>query len=128
MVTAACRAQPGTMTTFGLHLTSYPDPDAGGSIAAYTQEVASAAENSGVFGKGPLPPSRDEQQPQRPATPGGRQPAPGQAAGPVTPPDAGQAAPRRASLSRPAAGCRRTRPARRHPHVTRCPAPAQSGQ
>ena len=86
MVTAACRAQPGTMTTFGLHLTSYPDPDAGGSIAAYTQEVASAAENSGVFGKGPLPPSRDEQQPQRPATPGGRQPAPGQAAGPVTPP------------------------------------------
>ena len=49
MVTAACRAQPGTMTTFGLHLTSYPEPDAGGSIAAYTQDVASAAENSGVF-------------------------------------------------------------------------------
>ena len=40
MVTAACRAQPGTMTTFGLHLTSYPEPDAGGSIAAYTQDVA----------------------------------------------------------------------------------------
>ena len=49
MVTAARRAQPGTMTTFGLHLTSYPEPDAGGSIAAYTQDVASAAENSGVF-------------------------------------------------------------------------------
>ena len=47
MVTAACRAQPGTMTTFGLHLTSYPD--AVGSIASYTQDVASAAENSGVF-------------------------------------------------------------------------------
>jgi alkanesulfonate monooxygenase SsuD/methylene tetrahydromethanopterin reductase-like flavin-dependent oxidoreductase (luciferase family) len=50
MVTATRRAQPGTMTTFGLHLTSYPGPDAGGSIAAYTRDVASAAENSGVFG------------------------------------------------------------------------------
>ena len=50
MVTAAPRAQPGAMTTFGLHLTSYPEPDAGGSIAAYTQDVARAAENSGVFG------------------------------------------------------------------------------
>lgn len=38
------------MTTFGLHLTSYPEPDAGGSIAAYTRDVALAAENSGVFG------------------------------------------------------------------------------
>jgi alkanesulfonate monooxygenase SsuD/methylene tetrahydromethanopterin reductase-like flavin-dependent oxidoreductase (luciferase family) len=50
MVTAAPRAQPEAMTTFGLHLTSYPEPDAGGSIAAYTQDVALAAENSGVFG------------------------------------------------------------------------------
>jgi alkanesulfonate monooxygenase SsuD/methylene tetrahydromethanopterin reductase-like flavin-dependent oxidoreductase (luciferase family) len=33
------------MTTFGLHLTSYP----GGSIAAYTRDVAAAAEDSGVF-------------------------------------------------------------------------------
>jgi alkanesulfonate monooxygenase SsuD/methylene tetrahydromethanopterin reductase-like flavin-dependent oxidoreductase (luciferase family) len=38
------------MTTFGLHLTSYPGADAGGSIAAYTQDVAAAAESSGVFG------------------------------------------------------------------------------
>lgn len=37
------------MTTFGLHLTSYPVPDAGGSIAAYTRDVAAAAEDSGVF-------------------------------------------------------------------------------
>jgi alkanesulfonate monooxygenase SsuD/methylene tetrahydromethanopterin reductase-like flavin-dependent oxidoreductase (luciferase family) len=37
------------MTTFGLHLTSYPVPDAGGSIAAYTRDVAAAAEGSGVF-------------------------------------------------------------------------------
>ena len=50
MVAARRRAQPGTMTTFGLHLTSYPEPDSGGSIAAYTQDVASAAESSGVFG------------------------------------------------------------------------------
>src|ERR1700733_5387270 len=49
MVTAARRAQPGAMTTFGLHLTSYPGPDAGVSIAAYTREVAAAAEDSGVF-------------------------------------------------------------------------------
>ena len=49
MVTAARRAQPGAMTTFGLHLTSYPGPDAGGSIAAYTRDVAAAAEDSGVF-------------------------------------------------------------------------------
>ena len=40
MVAAAVRAQPGSMTTFGLHLTSYPEPEAGGSIAAYTQNVA----------------------------------------------------------------------------------------
>ncbi len=50
MVTAARGPQPGVMTTFGLHLTSYPRPDAGGSIAAYTREIAVAAENSGVFG------------------------------------------------------------------------------
>jgi alkanesulfonate monooxygenase SsuD/methylene tetrahydromethanopterin reductase-like flavin-dependent oxidoreductase (luciferase family) len=37
------------MTTFGLHLTSYPVPDAGVSIAAYTRDVAAAAEGSGVF-------------------------------------------------------------------------------
>jgi alkanesulfonate monooxygenase SsuD/methylene tetrahydromethanopterin reductase-like flavin-dependent oxidoreductase (luciferase family) len=37
------------MTTFGLHLTSYPVPDAGNSIAAYTREIAEAAEDSGVF-------------------------------------------------------------------------------
>jgi len=37
------------MTTFGLHLTRYPAPDAGGSIAAYTRDVAAAAEGSGVF-------------------------------------------------------------------------------
>jgi alkanesulfonate monooxygenase SsuD/methylene tetrahydromethanopterin reductase-like flavin-dependent oxidoreductase (luciferase family) len=37
------------MTTFGLHLTSYPGPDAG-SIAAYARDVAVAAEDSGVFG------------------------------------------------------------------------------
>ena len=49
MVTAARRAQPGAMTTFGLHLTSYPGPDAGVSIAAYTREVAAAVEDSGVF-------------------------------------------------------------------------------
>jgi alkanesulfonate monooxygenase SsuD/methylene tetrahydromethanopterin reductase-like flavin-dependent oxidoreductase (luciferase family) len=49
MVAAAGRAQPGTMTTFGLHLTSYPGPDAGGSIAAYIRDVALAAEDSGVF-------------------------------------------------------------------------------
>jgi alkanesulfonate monooxygenase SsuD/methylene tetrahydromethanopterin reductase-like flavin-dependent oxidoreductase (luciferase family) len=50
MVTAAAWPQAGTMTTFGLHLTSYPEPDTGGSIAAYAQQVATAAENSGVFG------------------------------------------------------------------------------
>ncbi len=50
MVTAARPAQPGTMTTFGLHLTSYPGPDTGGSIAAWTRDVAAAAEDSGVFG------------------------------------------------------------------------------
>jgi len=38
------------MTTFGLHLTSYPVPDAGGSLASYTRDVAAAAEDSGVFG------------------------------------------------------------------------------
>jgi alkanesulfonate monooxygenase SsuD/methylene tetrahydromethanopterin reductase-like flavin-dependent oxidoreductase (luciferase family) len=38
------------MTTFGLHLTSYPGPDAGGSVAAYVRDVAVAAEDSGVFG------------------------------------------------------------------------------
>jgi alkanesulfonate monooxygenase SsuD/methylene tetrahydromethanopterin reductase-like flavin-dependent oxidoreductase (luciferase family) len=37
------------MTTFGLHLTRYPAPDAGGSIAAYTRDVAAAAEGSGMF-------------------------------------------------------------------------------
>jgi len=37
------------MTSFGLHLTSYPVPDAGSSIAAYTRDVAAAAEGSGVF-------------------------------------------------------------------------------
>jgi alkanesulfonate monooxygenase SsuD/methylene tetrahydromethanopterin reductase-like flavin-dependent oxidoreductase (luciferase family) len=37
------------MTTFGLHLTSYPQSDTAGSIAAYTQDVAMAAESSGVF-------------------------------------------------------------------------------
>ena len=36
------------MTTFGLHLTSYPVPEVG-SIAAYTRDVAAAAEGSGVF-------------------------------------------------------------------------------
>ena len=41
--------QPGDMTTFGLHLTSYPVPGAAGSIAAYTREIAAAAEDSGVF-------------------------------------------------------------------------------
>jgi alkanesulfonate monooxygenase SsuD/methylene tetrahydromethanopterin reductase-like flavin-dependent oxidoreductase (luciferase family) len=37
------------MTTFGLHLTSYPVPDGGGSLAAYAHDVAAAAEDSGVF-------------------------------------------------------------------------------
>jgi alkanesulfonate monooxygenase SsuD/methylene tetrahydromethanopterin reductase-like flavin-dependent oxidoreductase (luciferase family) len=37
------------MTTFGLHLTNYPVPEVGGSIAAYTRDVAAAAEGSGVF-------------------------------------------------------------------------------
>ncbi len=37
------------MKTFGLHLTSYPGPDADSSIAAYTREIAIAAEGSGVF-------------------------------------------------------------------------------
>ena len=37
------------MTTFGLHLTSYPVSDWGGSIAAYTRDVAAATEDSGVF-------------------------------------------------------------------------------
>jgi alkanesulfonate monooxygenase SsuD/methylene tetrahydromethanopterin reductase-like flavin-dependent oxidoreductase (luciferase family) len=37
------------MTTFGLHLTNYPVPEVGGSIAAYTRDVAMAAESSGVF-------------------------------------------------------------------------------
>lgn len=37
------------MTTFGLHLTSYPVPDAGTSLAAYARDVAEAAEGSGVF-------------------------------------------------------------------------------
>ncbi len=37
------------MTTFGLHLTSYPAPDPGGSIAGYVRDVAAAAEDSGVF-------------------------------------------------------------------------------
>jgi alkanesulfonate monooxygenase SsuD/methylene tetrahydromethanopterin reductase-like flavin-dependent oxidoreductase (luciferase family) len=37
------------MTTFGLHLTSYPVPDAGGSVAAYLRDVAAAAEDSGAF-------------------------------------------------------------------------------
>ena len=38
------------MTTFGLHLTTYPGPDAGGSIAAFVRDIAMAAEDSGVFG------------------------------------------------------------------------------
>jgi alkanesulfonate monooxygenase SsuD/methylene tetrahydromethanopterin reductase-like flavin-dependent oxidoreductase (luciferase family) len=38
------------MTTFGLHLTSYPAADRAGSLAAYTRDVAAAAESSGVFG------------------------------------------------------------------------------
>jgi hypothetical protein len=37
------------MTTFGLHLTSYPVPNAGDSVATYTRDVAAAAEDSGVF-------------------------------------------------------------------------------
>src|SRR5215472_15429080 len=37
------------MTTFGLHLTSYPMPDVRGSIAAYVCDVAAAAEDYGVF-------------------------------------------------------------------------------
>jgi alkanesulfonate monooxygenase SsuD/methylene tetrahydromethanopterin reductase-like flavin-dependent oxidoreductase (luciferase family) len=37
------------MTTFGLHLTNYAVPEVGGSIAAYTRDVAAAAEGSGVF-------------------------------------------------------------------------------
>ncbi len=37
------------MTTFGLHLTSYPQPDGSGTLAAYTRDVAAAAEDSGVF-------------------------------------------------------------------------------
>lgn len=37
------------MTTFGLHLTSYPAANAGGSIAAYARDVASTAESSGAF-------------------------------------------------------------------------------
>jgi alkanesulfonate monooxygenase SsuD/methylene tetrahydromethanopterin reductase-like flavin-dependent oxidoreductase (luciferase family) len=49
MVTAAPGCSLGPMTTFGLHLTSYPGPDAG-SIAAYARDVAVAAEDSGVFG------------------------------------------------------------------------------
>ena len=49
MAAAARGAQPGVMTTFGLHLTSYPAPDTAGSITAYTRDVATAAENSGVF-------------------------------------------------------------------------------
>ena len=49
MVPAARRPQPGIMTTFGLHLTSYPGRDAGSSIGAYTRHVAAAAENSRVF-------------------------------------------------------------------------------
>lgn len=36
------------MTTFGLHLTSYPAPDAG-PVAAYCRDIAAAAEDSGVF-------------------------------------------------------------------------------
>jgi alkanesulfonate monooxygenase SsuD/methylene tetrahydromethanopterin reductase-like flavin-dependent oxidoreductase (luciferase family) len=38
------------MTTFGLHLTSYPTPGAAGSLAAYVRDVTAAAEDSGVFG------------------------------------------------------------------------------
>jgi alkanesulfonate monooxygenase SsuD/methylene tetrahydromethanopterin reductase-like flavin-dependent oxidoreductase (luciferase family) len=37
------------MTTFGLHLTSYPVRNAGDSVATYTRDVAAAAEDSGVF-------------------------------------------------------------------------------
>src|SRR5215472_2782629 len=37
------------MTTFGLHLTSYPMPDVRGSIAAYVRDVPAAAEDCGVF-------------------------------------------------------------------------------
>jgi alkanesulfonate monooxygenase SsuD/methylene tetrahydromethanopterin reductase-like flavin-dependent oxidoreductase (luciferase family) len=37
------------MTTFGLHLTSYPVPEAAGTVAAYCRDVAAAAEDSGVF-------------------------------------------------------------------------------
>lgn len=37
------------MTTFGLHLTSYPVPETGSSIASYTRDVTAAAEGSGVF-------------------------------------------------------------------------------
>jgi alkanesulfonate monooxygenase SsuD/methylene tetrahydromethanopterin reductase-like flavin-dependent oxidoreductase (luciferase family) len=37
------------MTTFGLHLTSYPAADGAGSLAACTRDVAMAAESSGVF-------------------------------------------------------------------------------
>jgi alkanesulfonate monooxygenase SsuD/methylene tetrahydromethanopterin reductase-like flavin-dependent oxidoreductase (luciferase family) len=37
------------MTTFGLHLTSYPAADGADSLAAYTRDVAVAAESSGVF-------------------------------------------------------------------------------
>jgi alkanesulfonate monooxygenase SsuD/methylene tetrahydromethanopterin reductase-like flavin-dependent oxidoreductase (luciferase family) len=37
------------MTTFGLHLTSYPVSDEAGSLAAFTRDVAAAAEGSGVF-------------------------------------------------------------------------------
>ena len=37
------------MTTFGLHLTSYPEPEAAGTVAAYCRDVAAAAEDSGVF-------------------------------------------------------------------------------
>jgi alkanesulfonate monooxygenase SsuD/methylene tetrahydromethanopterin reductase-like flavin-dependent oxidoreductase (luciferase family) len=37
------------MTTFGLHLTSYPVRGSGGAAAAYLRDVAAAAEDSGVF-------------------------------------------------------------------------------
>lgn len=38
------------MTSFGLHLTNYPAPDANVPISTYVREVAAAAEDSGVFG------------------------------------------------------------------------------
>jgi alkanesulfonate monooxygenase SsuD/methylene tetrahydromethanopterin reductase-like flavin-dependent oxidoreductase (luciferase family) len=50
MAAGARGAQAAVMPTFGLHLTGYPVPGASGSVAAYAQQVAAAAEESGVFG------------------------------------------------------------------------------